>query len=112
MLMFKQGVRVEKLTPQCVLAMMVADGLWGDYGAAHCVVTSVRDGRHGAAGKHPDGDAFDLRTKTISEAGKERRVLLQELRTELSARLPEGYDVIAEAIGSDNEHIHVEYDPK
>jgi hypothetical protein len=83
---------------------------WG----VSCVITSANDGKHsptslhhGKAGKFTDGlcRALDFRTKHFTgwKAG---------LVDAIKEALGENYDVILEDEGAENEHLHVEYDPK
>ena len=98
----KPGVRLTDLAPQMVLAALVIDGLYGDM---ECVITSANDAKHSAASLHYKGGALDFRTKTY--AGDK-----QALRDEIKAALGQDFDVVLEALGEDNEHLHVEHDPK
>lgn len=111
-LMFKHGVAIEKLTPQLVLGLAVAGGVWEANGFPVCRVTSIYDGAHGVRGKHPEGNAADLGTRELDEVGKSHTDVVQMLVRDLSTALPEGFDVLAEDIGGAHEHIHMEYDPK
>lgn len=102
----KPGVRLSGLMPQTVLGMLVVDGIYEKHGV-ECVITSVNDSKHSDKSWHYRGGAFDVRTKQASLDGKE-----QQLRDEVKAALGEDFDVVIEAVGTDNEHLHVEYDPK
>jgi len=68
------------------------------------VITSGVDGTHMRASKHYDGLALDIRSKGMFD----KKGTLQRLKTVLGS----DFDVILEAEGKDNEHIHVEFDPK
>ena len=70
-------------------------------------VTAGKDGKHMVGSKHYEGDALDIRTKNFpSRASKEAFALA--LRLELGP----AYQVIFEAAGTPDEHLHVEFDPK
>lgn len=70
------------------------------------VITSARDGVHsGPTDPHYSGEAFDLRTKPLTDEQKRR--LLNDLRTELYPE-PRRFYAFLEAEGTDNEHIHVQ----
>jgi hypothetical protein len=80
------------------------------------VITSANDGKHGAGtlhhsreGKFTDGlcRACDYRTKYLGLDGREL-----ELRDKVKEALGNDFDVAMEDIGGENEHLHVEYDPK
>lgn len=98
----KPGVRLTDLCPQMVLAACVIDEIYRD---VECIITSANDSKHGANSWHYKGRALDFRTKTY--AGDK-----QALRDEIKSALGQDFDVVLEALGEDNEHLHVEYDPK
>lgn len=101
MLSIKITAKLEGMSPQTVLGIVVATGVYASLGY-DCIVTSVNDGRHMDGSLHYVGDAFDLRTRHVESD------CLKELITErLKAALGSGYDVVLEG-----DHIHVEYDPK
>lgn len=104
-------IRVDKLSPAILFALMVADGLWKRAGVPHgCTVTSgcegePGDGIHSNRSKHyPQnnesglGEAADLRVWNVDA---------EKMATDLRGSLGPNYDVVNE--GS---HIHVEYDVK
>lgn len=70
------------------------------------VVTSANDATHSAHSLHYSGRALDFRTKHA--AGVMKGIYQATLKT----LFPLGFDVIWEDQGKDNEHLHVEYDPK
>jgi|SRR6185503_7140213 len=102
----KAGVRLTALRPQTVLAMIVVQSVCEEWRIPF-VVTSCNDGTHSGASLHYDGRAFDTRTKHPALDGKETA-----FRDEVAKRLGPDFDVVMEAIGTDNEHLHTEYDPK
>jgi len=104
---FKVGVKLDDLKPQTVLALVVCNEVYRDHGE-QMTVTSVNDGMHMTGSLHDDGKAFDLRTKSI-DSDKTKRSIVNKITHRL-ARL--GFDVVFEAVGDPNEHLHVEYDPK
>ena len=69
------------------------------------LVTSGNDAQHMAGSKHYTDDALDFRTKTMTR--EQKAVFVRKLR----ARLGPHYQVLLEAEGKTNEHLHVEYDP-
>jgi hypothetical protein len=97
----KQGVRVQGLRPEILLAAIVADGVYRDLDARDAVITSCVDGSHSPGSKHYVGAAIDLRIWTLEEAKHKTAVRM------LKERLTDDYDVVLE-----HDHIHVEYDPK
>lgn len=70
------------------------------------LVTSGNDKVHARGSKHYSNDALDFRTKHLPKGIK------AELVAMVKRRLGRDYDVILEAEGGVNEHLHVEYDPK
>lgn len=69
-------------------------------------ITSSRDGTHaGPDDPHYSGEAFDLRTHTLTNAQKVR--LLTDLQESLY-KTPRKFFAFLEASGSANEHIHVQ----
>jgi hypothetical protein len=70
------------------------------------VITSVNDSVHKKNSLHYQNRAIDIRTKHLTP--EEKKKLYAFLRNKLGG----DYDVILESEGLDNEHIHIEYDPK
>ena len=116
MIELKPGVRVTAMSPQIGLAIQVAAGAWMDVGFEIglgeplydvMVVTSINDGTHSRTSLHWIGHACDIRTKTLPTATAKRW-----FAAEVRRRLGVDFDVILEGIGTANEHLHVEYQPK
>jgi hypothetical protein len=96
----KAGVRLANLTPQIVLALMVADQEYRKSGF-NLVVTSISDSKHGIGSLHYSGQAADLRTRTVPVKHR------QSLRDTIARMLGPEFDVVLES-----DHIHLEYDPQ
>lgn len=105
MIAFKAGVQLFDLKPQTVLALILCRQVYDNHQQPSMTVTSINDGRHMQRSKHYEGAAFDLRTKGTGEGAS----LAHEIRGLLR---PLGFDVLFEGEGSENEHIHVEWDPR
>ena len=104
MLKFKPGVTVFGLQPEILSAIDIANTIYTNHGA-DCVVTSTRyNDTHGTKSKHYSGHAVDTRTRNIPNSG----LIADEIRAELH----HDFDVLFESRGTDNEHIHIEFDPK
>ena len=70
-------------------------------------VTSCFDGKHGRHSRHYNLAALDFRSKDFPDLATKNE-WLAAMRTELGP----DFDVILEAVGTPNEHFHVEADPK
>jgi len=70
------------------------------------VVTSANDAEHKKGSFHYSGRALDFRTK---HAAGVAAGIISTIKKQL---VPLGFDVIWEGAGTDNEHLHIEYDPK
>lgn len=93
----KEGVLIHEMTPQILLAIMIADRVFSEAGSP-LVLTSVCDGTHKVGSLHYSGDAVDLRIWHLDDPQATAQVLRESLG--------ENYDVVLERT-----HIHVEYDP-
>lgn len=100
----KSGVKLAGLTPQMVLGCIVINDTYAELGS-ECTITSCNDSKHSEASLHYKGNAVDCRTRDF--AGDK-----QQLFKELKEALGPEFDVVFEGLGTDNEHIHVEFDPK
>lgn len=109
MIVLKPGVRLTDLQPQTVLAICMADGVFSRRGI-ECVVTSGNDGTHKEGSFHYRGLAVDFRLKHIISP-EERKRVVAEIRANCGT-LGTQYDVLHEGAGTDNEHAHIEFDPK
>lgn len=101
----KTGVRLTDLAPQIVLAYVIVKDIFASR-FLPCVITSANDSRHGANSWHYKGRALDFRTKYAALNGHEA-----ELLAEIREALGDEFDVVLESVGTENEHIHIEYDP-
>ena len=97
----KAGVKLEGLSPQIVLALVIAGQVYKDIANKEWVITSVSDGKHSTKSLHYSGFAVDLRINNITVL-EAKAVLLS-----LQSKLGDNYDVVLEI-----DHIHLEYDPK
>jgi hypothetical protein len=105
MLRFKATVKLTGLWSQMVLAATVVDSIYVADGTLECWITSANDSRHSERSWHYKGRALDFRTKNY--VGDK-----QELLARVKECLGPNYDVVLEAVNTENEHLHVEYDPK
>lgn len=105
MLTLKSGARILGLRPEMLVALLVAEGAYREMGL-DCRMAHGIDGAHMRASEHYTGLAVDL---TIQTVPLEKR---EGLRVRLVVALGGDFDVLWEAQGTPNEHLHVEYDPK
>lgn len=99
------GARVFGLTPEMVFGHTIVQSVFSHHNA-NCVITCGSNGKHSRASKHYSGNALDYRSRHLLESEKD--IVLRDLK----ASLGKDYDAILEAQNTDNEHFHVEYDPK
>lgn len=106
-MILKPTVKVTNLTPQILLAAIVAQDFYRIYISPTYQITwtSCDDGKHGDDTWHGEGRAVDIRTRDIP-----KHIDKKELTKDIKDALP-GYDVLFEYEGTDNEHIHIEWDP-
>ncbi len=105
MLRLKTGVGLGGLQPQVVLGLMLAEQAFATVGA-ECIVTSINDGVHKDDSFHYAGQAADLRIKHVHP--NQRDAVLARLGDLLGAQ----WDVLWEGKGTENEHFHIEWDPR
>jgi hypothetical protein len=103
LLKFKTGVRVSR---QAIIAAAVVNAANVLGLSVDMVCTSGNDSKHMADSKHYRDEALDFRTHHL--AGVEKANFAREVRR----RLGTDYDVMLEGLGTSNEHLHCEYDPK
>ena len=110
MIRLKPGVRVGGLRSEIFFAVQVAEGVWSRHGAEELVISGGMEGKHMRGSEHYTFLAVDLRTKdlgTVYDRSPARNACI-----ELQGRLGADYDVIFESEGKENEHAHIEFDPK
>lgn len=106
MLRLKLGVRLHGIVSQMILAAVIVDQVYGNQGVTECWITTGIDGVHKVASAHYRGDALDFRIHNVPQ--EQRGIILDHIR----AALGEDYDVLHEYIGTDQEHIHIQWKPK
>ena len=103
--MLKAGVDLRGLHPVWGIAFPIIQRIYNKRGH-ECVITSANDSTHGPNSWHYKGRALDLRTKHLPMMDK--LPLVKELKEALGPQ----FDVVFEAEGTVNEHVHLEFDPK
>lgn len=101
MIYLKKGVDINKTSPEMFTALYAVNRAYGAYGY-DCTITSGQDGVHGKDSLHPKGNAMDFRISNLKEGFAEK--IMKYIKELIGGA---GYDVVLE-----NDHIHVEYDPK
>jgi hypothetical protein len=99
MVRLKEGVRVEGVRPETVLAILIAIPIFGKYGSP-LVITSLVDGKHSPTSRHYVGLAVDFRIWYIETHE-------QQVTQELQKALGADYSVRLE-----EDHIHVSFKPR
>jgi hypothetical protein len=94
----KEGVSIKLLTG-CMIPAILCCNDWFRSVNKEFVITSGNDGKHLPNSKHYSGEAFDLRTRHLTEAQT------LECRDYLRSKLDNQFDIIIES-----DHIHIEYD--
>ena len=86
-------------------ALDAVQRVWAAHGLRP-TITSIEDGQHQVDSKHYQGLAFDIRFNDITPE------LHNRLTTEVAQLAGSAYDVIHESHGTDNDHLHIEFDPR
>lgn len=118
----KSSARITGLRSEMSVAISAITYAWRELQRTDPpVCTSCTDGRHREGSKHYVGAALDVRTKQLTDTEREKfgSTVAQCLNaSEISRsastviwRGPE-WDVLLEHISTENEHLHVEHDPK
>jgi hypothetical protein len=118
--MLKAGVRLRGVSPEMVVGHTVVAQVFADHGMPW-IITSANDSKHGDGSQHGSGNALDYRMKHLPLVA--RSPLVDQVAAALGAAMQSStdtrrvfrgqeFDVLWEAIGSANEHLHAEYQPK
>jgi hypothetical protein len=105
MLSLKPNVRIFGLRPELIVALLVVQLAFSELGY-DCIITTALDGVHSVGSEHYNGLALDFRTKHVPGS------VIYGLRQRIADSLGADFDVLYEGAGSDNAHLHVEFDPK
>lgn len=102
----KASASIQGLKAELLLGLIVVCSVFDKY-KVELIVTEVTGGQHKHESLHYVGLAADIRSKHIdSDALKD--VLLAECREALGR----DFDMILESLGKEQEHYHLEFDPK
>jgi hypothetical protein len=97
---FKNGVKLQGVTPELTLAIMSANSVFEAEGC-ELVITSILDGEHSRNSLHYSGNAADFRTRGLHGTTIDRIVAA------LKGALTVDFDVIQH-----DTHIHIEHQPR
>lgn len=104
--MLKLGVDLRGMNAVWGIAFPIIKDIFRDYNA-QCIITSANDSKHGEHSLHYKGKALDLRTKHIRD-GITKTAIINKIKESLGPQ----FDIVFESVGLDNEHLHIEFDPK
>lgn len=99
--LIKSGVQPRLLVLLAAVANSARDLPWD------VTITAGNDGCHKQGSKHYTFEAIDVRSKNFPTLDAKEEFLESVL-----GRLGAGYQMFLEAAGTDNEHFHLEYDPR
>lgn len=105
-MILKHGVILDGIRNEMFVAIGWIDSAFAQHGYP-LVLTSGKDSDHKPGSLHYSGYAIDCRTKHLSREVKHK--ILAFCRAKLD---PLGYDTILEGEGTENEHLHCEFDPQ
>ena len=103
----KSGVSLLGITPQAVVLLMIANDIYRSEFGIELRLTSGSEGKHGYASLHKSGNAIDIGTR-----GMQSWTSPEAVSKRLSESSGDEVDVVLEAVGTPNEHIHMEWQPK
>jgi hypothetical protein len=106
----KPGVDLTTLAPQWAIAYPIIRDCFQNRGYS-CVVTNGNERTPAQLAKtpttlHPSGKALDFRTRHIPMMDKVP--IVNDITHALGAQ----WDVVLENVGQDQEHVHIEFQPK
>jgi hypothetical protein len=102
----KMGVDLRGIHQVWGIAFPIIHTVFRDNGA-QCIVTSANDSKHGPHSLHYKGKALDLRTKHVRDE-LTKLSIIKKIKEHLGPQ----FDVVYESAGLENEHLHIEFDPK
>lgn len=103
--MIKSTVKLTGIRPEMAIADTIIRLIFMQHGFG-CIITSALDSHEGRISFHNEGFGLDYRTKHIAS-----KHILDQIILECKTALPQ-YDISLHSANTDNEHMHVEFDPK
>ncbi len=98
-------IGLHSLKPQLGLALIIIDQVMQEFDQ-EAFITSINDGKHSHTSLHYDGGAADIRSNWFEYPNTVLERCFRAL-----GRCPD-FDMILEDAGKENEHFHLEYQPK
>jgi hypothetical protein len=98
----KSGAEIARIRPEILLGLIIVNSVFTKYNV-ELVVTEGTGGAHMNGSLHYSGLAVDIRSKHIIPSFKGGAI------NDCRVALGEDFDFILEAEGTDNEHLHLEY---
>lgn len=106
-MIIKKQVILDGLCHQMFYACGVVEVVYNNFGK-HAVITTALDSHENDPIRiHPEGKACDFRTHML-----DRPTTDAILRYLIDLLGPLGFDLFIEDVGTTNEHLHIEWDPK
>jgi len=107
MMFLKDGVSIDGMQPEIMIALMVAKDVFAEHGIDLCITSGV-EGEHGPRSKHYEGKAVDLRRRDIKTQVIAELILekLQERLNGSKGNFKGQFDIVLEKT-----HYHLEFDP-
>ena len=106
MIRLKSTVRLLGLRPEMVLAHTIIASIYAHHDH-DCVITTGIEGTHSVGSEHYTGLALDYRLNDIHPPEDRGRITVDAI-----AALGKDFDVLREGAGTEQDHLHVEWDPK
>jgi hypothetical protein len=107
-LILKKGIAIDNLCVQLLLSIIVINDLFKEL-KKDCVITACTNGTHSYSSLHWCGRAVDIRSKVFGESDEKKKIVII-VREKLGSL--KDYDFILENLNLENEHFHLEWQPK
>lgn len=99
------SVSLADLRPQMAIVIQNVTGILASHGL-YAMITSGNDSRHSLTSLHWSGAALDFRSHHIP------REILDRVVRRIDRSLGLHFDVLLEQRDQENEHLHIEYQPR
>lgn len=106
MLSLKEGACVKGLKAEVLLGYLIVASVLHTYGYG-AVITEGSGGTHMPESLHYEGYAVDIRSKHVKTIEEKESIMATAVKA-----LGSNFDLILENLGLENEHWHLEFQPK